>query len=219
MMNRGSIFNAFTRFSRAPSRTEEAVCLVPTKLREEPKFRVEDRSVREEKVERSDEVPFEKKFILLLNKILLNLDHGEDGDLCRILTRVHDVLVKPPVKKQSLPYFYHPKYTVESNLYQIDGSDIIIAACLSAIVPQIILYPFGRDIIADVEVTTFEMSITDSDGKAGVAEVYLNVDKDGLTSITFGKYYEIDEDGLRVECKIDRFTLPATFSGRYTLGE
>jgi len=216
-MRQRSIFSNFSRFSGSSPGIvtyKEPICRLPSAKKSVTPLTTNDTSP----VVSDNKETFEKEFVTILDRIITG--SSEDTDVQRLFTRVKEILTRTPIKKPSIPYFYHPKYRVEGNTYQVqDTKEVIIVASLAALVPEVILYPFGEDVLSPLpEATSFEMTINDSEGKTGVAEAQLELNQNDIAYVTFDAFYEVPEEAsLRRKCRLSDFVLPATFSGRFSL--
>lgn len=212
---RGSIFNGFARFAKVPI-PEHAVCLAlaPSRAPSPPLPPPTTLPAIQYERENLTTSQFDNHIIALFSRVLADL--GEQDELThRVVKRIRDTLLLPPHKRQALPYFCSPRYSVETNFYQVEGSDITIVACLPGVVPEIILYPFGGDILPGLEQSQFELTLTDSEGKTGVAQAELQIRDDEIAFITFTGFCAIEATGHRTPVPLREFVLPITFSGRY----
>lgn len=206
---RSSVFNGLARFAKTPV-PEHAVCLAVA-----PK--AESASVPpgpEKQVSGLTGGKFQEHFIEILDRVLQGLG-DQDEETTRVIKRIRQVLLAPSPKRQALPYFCSPRYSVETNFYRIEGKDVTIVACLPGAVPTLILYPFGGDIIPGLEQANFELTVTDSEGKTGVAQAELRIRDDEIAYITFPGFWEIQDPGARRPASLSDFVLPVVFSGRY----
>lgn len=155
----------------------------------------------------------ETDFPSLLARVLALPEQSGEEQTRKVLTQLRN-MIKRLEQVAARPYFYVPRYVVPSNYYRVEDHELVMSACLPGAVPEIILYPFGDDVVLGLTGGPWELSLTDSEEQEGVARGQLQLQEDGIAYVSFTGYDRI-VSGVRQEVPLSVFVLPLTFAGRY----